>query len=163
MIAWIAAQPWCTGAVGMIGISWSGFNALQVAAHRPPALKAIVTLCSTDDRYADDVHYDGGCIGSDMLQWAASMLALERAGRPTPRSSASAGARCGSSGCDEAPPFIEPWLAHQRRDAYWKQGSVCEDYAAIEAAGLRRRRLGGRLHQRRSRGCWRGCPARARA
>ena len=74
VIAWIAAQPWCTGAVGMIGISWSGFNSLQVAARRPPALKAIVTLCSTDDRYADDVHYDGGCVGSDMLQWAASML-----------------------------------------------------------------------------------------
>ena len=74
VIAWIAEQPWCTGAVGMIGISWSGFNALQVAARRPPALKAIVTLCSTDDRYADDVHYDGGCVGSDMLQWASSML-----------------------------------------------------------------------------------------
>ena len=44
----------------MIGISWGGFNGLQVAARRPPALKAIVTLCSTDDRYADDVHYMGG-------------------------------------------------------------------------------------------------------
>ena len=55
VIAWIAEQPWCTGAVGMTGISWSGFNSLQVAARRPPALKAIITLCSTDDRYADDV------------------------------------------------------------------------------------------------------------
>ena len=27
------------------------------------------------------------------------------------------------------PPFVETWLAHQRRDDYWKQGSVCEDYA----------------------------------
>ena len=61
-IAWIAAQPWCTGAVGMMGISWGGFNSLQVAARRPPALKAIITACSTDDRYADDVHYIGGCV-----------------------------------------------------------------------------------------------------
>ncbi|MEQ8697012.1 MAG: CocE/NonD family hydrolase, partial [Bauldia litoralis] len=54
IIDWIAAQPWCDGAVGMMGISWGGFNALQVAALKPPPLKAIITLCSTDDRYADD-------------------------------------------------------------------------------------------------------------
>lgn len=76
VIAWLAAQPWCTGAVGMFGKSWGGFNALQVAARRPPALKAIITLCSTDDRYADDVHYMGGCLlASDMLWWASIMLA----------------------------------------------------------------------------------------
>jgi len=38
VIAWLAAQPWCTGSVGMFGISWGGFNALQVAAMNPPAL-----------------------------------------------------------------------------------------------------------------------------
>jgi uncharacterized protein len=60
VIAWLAAQPWCDGSVGMMGISWGGFNGLQIAARRPPALKAIVTICSTDDRYADDAHYMGG-------------------------------------------------------------------------------------------------------
>jgi uncharacterized protein len=133
VIAWIAAQPWCTGAVGMTGISWSGFNALQVAARRPPALKAIVTLCSTDDRYADDVHYDGGCVASDMLQWAASMFTWN-ARPPDP---AIVGERWRDMWLDRmanAPPFIDAWLGHQRRDAYWQQGSVCEDYAAIEAA-----------------------------
>src|SRR5947199_5309704 len=34
VLAWIAAQPWCTGAVGIIGNSWGGFNALQIAARR---------------------------------------------------------------------------------------------------------------------------------
>ncbi len=53
-IQWLARQPWSTGKVGMIGISWGGFNGLQVAALRPAALKAVITLCSTDDRYADD-------------------------------------------------------------------------------------------------------------
>ena len=62
IIACLAAQDWCNGNVGMTGISWGGFNSLQVAARRPPALKAIITLCSTDDRYADDVHYMGGCL-----------------------------------------------------------------------------------------------------
>jgi uncharacterized protein len=67
VIGWLAAQPWCSGRVGMFGISWGGFNSLQIAALRPPALKAIVTVCSTDDRYADDVHYFGGAVlGIDM-------------------------------------------------------------------------------------------------
>jgi uncharacterized protein len=133
VIAWIAAQPWCTGAVGMIGISWSGFNSLQVAAHRPPALRAIVTLCSTDDRYADDVHYDGGCVGSDMLQWAASMLGWNG----WPPDPAIVGERWRDMWLERlrsAPPMIGPWLGHQRRDDYWKQGSVCEDFSRIEAA-----------------------------
>ena len=75
VIAWLAAQPWCSGNVGMTGISWTGFNSLQVAALRPPALKAVITLMSTDDRYADDVHYKGGCVsGLDMLAWGGTML-----------------------------------------------------------------------------------------
>jgi uncharacterized protein len=131
VIAWLAAQAWCTGDVGMIGLSWGGFNALQVAALRPPELKAIVTLCSTDDRYADDVHYMGGCILADfMLPWAASMLALN-ARPPDP---AVAGERWREQWLDRmerTPPFIEPWLAHQRRDSYWEHGSVCEDYGRI--------------------------------
>ena len=52
VLAWLRAQPWCDGRLGMWGISWGGFNSLQIAARRPPGLGAIVTLCSTDDRYA---------------------------------------------------------------------------------------------------------------
>ena len=74
VIAWAAAQPWCTGTVGMMGISWGGFNALQVAARQPPALKAIITLCSTDDRYADDIHYKGGLLLNENMGWGATML-----------------------------------------------------------------------------------------
>jgi putative CocE/NonD family hydrolase len=59
VIAWLARQPWCSGAVGMMGISWGGFNALQMAALRPPALRAI---CSPDDRYRDDAYRMGGAL-----------------------------------------------------------------------------------------------------
>src|SRR5262250_482019 len=77
IIAWIAAQPWCSGSVGMIGISWGGFNGLQVAARRPAALKAIVTICSTDDRYADDAHYMGGTLlTTAALEWAFFFFGL---------------------------------------------------------------------------------------
>ncbi|MFP4634946.1 MAG: CocE/NonD family hydrolase, partial [Nitriliruptoraceae bacterium] len=59
VLDWIAAQPWCDGRIGMIGKSWGGFNGLQLAALQPEPLGAIVTVCSTDDRYADDIHYMG--------------------------------------------------------------------------------------------------------
>ncbi|MDX1384646.1 MAG: CocE/NonD family hydrolase, partial [Thermoanaerobaculia bacterium] len=62
VIAWIAAQPWCDGRVGMIGKSWGGFNALQIASRRPPALRGVISVCASDDRYADDAHYMGGCL-----------------------------------------------------------------------------------------------------
>src|SRR5262249_51190879 len=44
VIAGLAAQPWCSGGGGMMGIYWGGFNGLQIAARRPPALKAM-TRC----------------------------------------------------------------------------------------------------------------------
>jgi uncharacterized protein len=132
VIAWLAAQPWCSGSVGMTGISWGGFNALQVAALRPPALRAIMTLCSTDDRYADDVHYRGGCVlATDMLHWASSMLTWN-ARPPDPQLLPDTWREVWLDRLERTPPYIEHWLAHQRRDAYWEHGSVCEDYAAIE-------------------------------
>ena len=59
----------------MYGKSWGGFNGLQVAARRPCALKTIISTYSTDDRYADDIHYRGGCVlGREMLSWAHIMF-----------------------------------------------------------------------------------------
>ena len=134
MIAWLAAQPWCNGNVGMIGISWGGFSALQVAARRPPALKAIITMCSTDDRYADDVHYKGGCvIGLDMLPWASSMMCY-LAQPPDPAVVGDGWRDQWLDRLERTPAYIEHWLGHQHRDDYWRQGSVCEDPAAIECA-----------------------------
>lgn len=134
VLAWLAGQPWCTGATGMTGISWGGFNSLQVAARRPPSLRAILTLCASDDRYADDVHYRGGCIlATDMLPWAASMQAF-LARPPDPRLVGDGWRAAWLERLQRTPPFVENWLSHQRRDDYWRHGSVCEDYAAIECA-----------------------------
>src|ERR1700690_521938 len=125
IIAWLARQPWCSGNVGMIGISWGGFNGLQVAARRPPGLKAIITLCSTDDRYADDVHFIGGALLQNNLTWGAAMLAyMTRSPDP-----ALVGERWRDMWLERlrnVPLFPAEWLAHQRRDEFWKHGSVCE-------------------------------------
>ena len=133
VIDWIAAQPWCTGKVGMIGISWGGFNGLQVAARKPPALKAVVTICSTDDRYADDIHYKGGCLLNENLGWASTMLAFSSR-PPDPALVGDRWREMWLERLENMPLLAETWLGHQRRDDYWKHGSVCEDFAAINAA-----------------------------
>jgi uncharacterized protein len=131
-ITWIARQPWCDGNVGMMGISWGGFNSLQVAARRPPELKAILVIGFTDDRYADDVHYMGGCVlTSQMLSWASVMYAYN-ALPPDPRWVGDRWRVMWFERLEKTPSFVETWLAHQTRDAYWKQGSVGEDYGAIQ-------------------------------
>ena len=75
VIGWIADQPWCTGSVGMMGISWGGFNSLQVAALHPPALKTVISLSTSTDRYNDDIHYKNGCHLAANFYWSATMLA----------------------------------------------------------------------------------------
>jgi putative CocE/NonD family hydrolase len=135
VIAWIARQPWCTGAVGMQGKSWGGFNALQVAARRPPALKAIITTFSTDNRYTDDIHYMGGCLLNDNLWWGSIMLAYQSRPLDPVIVGESWRARW-LERIEKLPCFPALWLAHQHYDAYWKHGSVCEDFRAIECPVL---------------------------
>ncbi len=136
VLTWIAAQDWCDGGVGIIGKSWGGFNGLQLAALRPPELRAVITICSTDDRYRDDVHFHGGVIvGSEMLSWASTMLAYNA--RPQDPAVVGEGWRENwFERLNDSPLYSEIWLAHQRRDAYWKHASVCEDYSSIEVPVL---------------------------
>ena len=131
VIAWLAAQPWCSGAVGIFGKSWGGFNGLQIAARRPPALRAVISAYSTDDRYADDVHYMGGCLlGHEALSWASYMLGIN-ALPPDPEVAGPGWREQWHQRLRDTPPFAEAWLRHQRRDEFWRQGSICEDYAAV--------------------------------
>jgi predicted acyl esterase len=130
VIQWLAAQPWCSGEVGMFGISWGGFNALQVAARQPPALKAVIAVSTTHDRYTDDVHWCGGCVFQPMLDWATTMLAYD-ARPPDPLVVGERWRDLWLARLEGSRPLIETWLGHQRRDGYWVQGSVYVDYRAI--------------------------------
>ncbi len=129
-IDWLARQPWCDGAVGMMGISWGGFNALQIAALRPPALKAIITLCASDDRYADDAHYMGGCLLNENMQWG-SILTTYNAMPPDPVIVGDRWRDMWTTRLEAAVAFPELWTRHSARDAQWQRGSVCEDLSAI--------------------------------
>lgn len=133
IIAWLAKQPWCTGKVGLFGISWGGFSALQVAARRPPALKAIITHCSTDDRYADDAHYLGGCIVSDMFGWG-SMHTTNGLRPPDPAIVGDGWREQWRKRLEALDFYVGNWVSHLHREAFWKHGSIKEDYSRIECA-----------------------------
>jgi len=135
-IGWLSDQDWSNGSVGMYGTSYSGFNSLQVAALRPPALKAIIPIYATDRRYTDDVHYGGGARrGIDFLDYPAYMVALN-ALPPVPSVYGDGWREEWLRRIEANEPWELAWLEHQNEDNYWRHGSVFFDYEAIEAATL---------------------------
>ena len=129
VIAWLADQPWCSGNVGMMGKSWGGFNALQTAFLQPPALKAVIAVCATTDRFAGDIHFKGGSLLGENFGWASVMLSYSSRPadpvlRPDWRSYWLARL--------QANPWLAPrWADLQERSDYWAHGSVCEDYTRL--------------------------------
>ncbi|SMY11061.1 CocE/NonD family hydrolase [Brevibacterium jeotgali] len=130
VIAWIAEQSWCEGSVGMMGISWGGFNSLQVAARRPPALKAIVSASATDDLYVDNMHYMGGALLVDNLSEATVMFAFNSL-PPDPEIVGERWREMWHERLENSGLWIEKWLEHQHRDDYWERASVNEDYSDV--------------------------------
>lgn len=141
VINWIAAQPWCDGKVGIQGISWGGFNGLQIAALAPEPLRAVITIGSTVDRYADDIHYKGGIQLGENIGWAATLMSWLSM-PPDPALVGEGWRDIWLERLKNTPFLAQSWVGHADRGAYWKHGSVCEDYAAIKAPVLA---LGG-LH-----------------
>lgn len=135
VIHWLAQQEWCDGSVGMTGISWGGFNGLQIAARAPAPLKAVVSICSSADRFADDIHYKGGIMLGENPGWAATAMSWFSM-PPDPALVGDRWREMWLERLENTPFLLEPWTQHQTRDAYWQHGSVCEDYSAIKAAVL---------------------------
>lgn len=135
VIEWITRQPWSSGAVGMMGISWGGFNSLQVAALKPKGLKAVISIASSVDRYNDDIHYKNGCHLYANLSWAATMLAYQSRS-PDPALVGERWREMWLERLREEPFFLAEWLSHQRRDDTWKQGSIGEDFAGYTVPTL---------------------------
>ncbi len=130
-VEWLAGQPWCNGAVGMWGISYGGFTSIQVAALRPPHLRAIVPIMATDDRYRDDVHYRGGCLTvSEQSQYSVSQVAMN-AMPPDPSFRGAAWREEWLARLEATPPWTLEWLRQQTDGPYYRQGSLAPDYGRI--------------------------------
>ncbi|AQS71433.1 CocE/NonD family hydrolase [Streptomyces pactum] len=135
VLAWLAEQPWCDGTTGMMGLSWGAFAALQVAARRPPSLKAVVIASFTDDRHADDMHYMGGAMLSDNLAEAGTMFAYATC-PPDPAVVGDRWRDMWLERLEHSQPWVLEWLRHQRRDDYWRHASVAENYQDVQCPVL---------------------------
>ncbi len=131
VIAWLAEQSWSTGRVGMFGYSYSGFNSLQLACERPPALGAICAIYATDDRYTDDVHYMGGALRAiDLVDYCHYMIPMN-ALPPVPAVWGEGWRDEWLARIGEHEPWLLRWLHEQLDGPYWRHGSVRPDYARI--------------------------------
>ena len=147
-IAHLAQEPWCSGKLGMLGTSYSGFNTLQVAALAPPQLKAIAPAYFTDRRYTDDCHYKGGCLRGyyDMLTYGLSMVAMN-ALPPFPAAVGNHWSDLWRQRLEQSEPYLLKWLAHQTEDDYWSVGSIAGHYHKNQSGRPAYRRLARRLSQ----------------
>jgi hypothetical protein len=114
VIDWLAHQPWSNGSVGMFGISWGGFTAMQMAMRHPPALKAIVAAHSTAELFHDDVHYVDGMAHIDEFELNMD-LAQGWVGAPDyPLDEKILGPRF------DSPPWSLLYLKHQHDGPFWR-------------------------------------------
>jgi predicted acyl esterase len=124
VIAWLAAQPWCDGQVGMFGTSYSGFNALQLACERPPALGAVCAIYATDDRWTDDVHWRGGALRLlDLVDYCHYMTAMNVL-PPVPQVWGPGWEAEWERRLDTHEPWLLTWLEQDVHGPYWSHGSV---------------------------------------
>lgn len=77
LIEWIAAQPWCDGNVGMLGVSYFAMAQLAAAVTKPPHLKAIAPLLTTDDLY--EAVWHNGLLNSGFISaWLPAVGVLSQ-------------------------------------------------------------------------------------
>ncbi len=136
IINWIAAQDWCDGNVGIQRISWGGFNGVQLAALAPEALKAVITIGTTADRYHDDIHYKGGIQLGENIGWAATVMSWFSMPPDPVLMGDNRWREVWMNRLQNTPFLADFWMRHPTRDDYWKHGSICEDYSAIKAPVL---------------------------
>lgn len=133
---WLESQNWCDGNLGMWGVSWGGFSALQTAMLRPPQLRTIAPVHATHDRFSCDVHYTGGSAhAAEQMDWPGAMVA-SNALPPDPDIFGDHWREEWLRRLDSTPQWIFEWFRHQRRDAYWLHGSPAADYSSIEVPTL---------------------------
>ena len=124
VIAWLGEQDWCSGSVGMWGTSYSGFNSLQLACERPPALKAVCAIYATDDRWSDDVHWRGGALRFvDLVDYCHYMTPMN-ALPPVPAVWGEGWREEWQRRIDVTEPWVLRWLRENRHGDYWRNGSV---------------------------------------
>jgi putative CocE/NonD family hydrolase len=126
ILAWIARQPWCDGNVGMWGVSWGGFNSLQMAARQPPALKAILAMHATEDLFQDDIHYIDGLFHYDEYELSMDVANAVTRAPDFPTDEKSLAERF------DQPPWSLIYKRHQRDGPFWRRASQGPPYDRLK-------------------------------
>jgi putative CocE/NonD family hydrolase len=130
-VEWVSVQPWCDGAVGMVGRSYAATCQWLAASERPPHLKAICPIVTGSDFYRGWVYQGGAFQLGFNLFWVWMMSDRRRAAKaeelfrhlplrtvplPDPK-----WAR-----------FYFDWLDHTTDDDYWRGLAINRRYPRIE-------------------------------
>ena len=131
VIAWLARQPWSNGNVGMWGFSWGGFNSIQLAARRPPGLKAIIPAEATEDLFQDDIHYIDGLFHLDEYELSMEVQPAITRFPDFPLDEKSLAERF------DAAPWSLLYKREQRDGPFWRRASLNPSrYDAIQIPTL---------------------------
>jgi predicted acyl esterase len=130
VIDWLSRQPWSNGNVGMFGISWGGFNAIQMAVRNPPALKAFIALMATEDLYQEDVHYIDGIIHTDSWMMSHDLYNAMPGAPGFVMDEAWARDRF------DAEPSVFAYMRQQREGPFWDRASSRDKYDRIKIPGF---------------------------
>ncbi len=130
VIDWLARQPWSNGHVGMFGLSWGGFNSIQVAGLRPPALKAIIAIEATEDLFHDDIHYLDGILHMDQYELEMDQFTPQTRAPDFPLDEASLADRF------DVPPWKIEQLRHQQDGPFWRRPSILGKYERFRIPAL---------------------------
>lgn len=131
VIEWLTCQPWCNGKIGMFGTSWGATASLQANIDAPAALKAIIAVCATHDRYEDDIHHMGGCLLTDSVEWGATLPTIF--GAPPSTNVGEDWRAMWEERLDKLAFPLEAWLHNEDRGSYWRHGSVIHQTDRLSA------------------------------
>jgi predicted acyl esterase len=135
MVGWIAGQPWCSGAVGMIGKSYGAVVQWQVAVQQPPALKAIVVRSANDDVYTGFTN-PGGCIRPWMFEYYAPLMNALNFAPPDPDLVGDRWAAIWAERLERSAPWSLGYIRNMLHGDYWREQSLAPDYDRVRCAVL---------------------------
>ena len=115
VIAWLAHQKWSNGSVGMFGISWGGFNSVQMAMRAPPGLKAIIAVDATEELFYEDVHFLDGMMHADEYELNVDLTTAMTRAPDFPTDEKSLAERF------DNPPWFVMYKQHARAGAFWDE------------------------------------------
>ena len=145
-VEWAAAQPWCSGRVGMLGASYAGANQLHAAAAGPPHLAAIAPWITAAD-YHEGWTYQGGAFSLGFnLNWTLTRLAPDALRRRGASGASRDALLAATDDLDDvyrrlpltdvpellgAAPYYAEWLAHPEDGPYWEAIRIAGSYERI--------------------------------